>query len=82
MASVTVKDGVCYVNLDENFLTQIPNITPEVTIYSIANSLIEQLKNVNKVQISVNGDSKINYRDKFPLDAYYEKKEDLVLNGD
>jgi len=82
VASVTIQDGVCYVNLDENFLTQVPNVTPEVTIYSIANSLIEQLKNVNKVQISVNGDSKINYRDKFPLDAYYEKNLDIVLNSD
>ena len=82
VASVTIQDGGCYVNLDENFLTQVPNVTPEVTIYSIANSLIEQLKNVNKVQISVNGDSKINYRDKFPLDAYYEKNLDIVLNSD
>jgi len=80
VASVMIQDGICYVNLDENFLVQIPNVTPEVTIYSIANSLAEQLKNIDKVQISVNGDSKINYRDKLPLDAYYEKNMDLVLN--
>lgn len=82
VASVTIQDGICYVNLDENFLTQVPNVTPEVTIYSIANSLIEQLKNVNKVQISVNGDSKINYREKLPLDTYYERNLNIVLNDD
>lgn len=82
VASVAIQDGVCYVNLDESFLTQVPNVTPEVTIYSIANSLIEQLKNVNKVQISVNGNSKINYREKLPLDTYYERNLNIVLNSD
>ena len=31
--SVTVKDGICYVNLNESFLTQMTNVTSEVTIY-------------------------------------------------
>ena len=82
VASVTIQDKICYVNLDENFLAQVPNVTPEATIYSIANSLIEQLRNVNKVQISVNGDSKINYREKMPLDVYYERNLNIVLNND
>lgn len=81
VAGVTVQDGVCYVNLDETFLMQVPNVTAEVTIYSIVNSLVE-LGNINKVQISVNGDISIIYRDKFPLDAYYEKNLDIVVNDE
>ncbi len=77
VANVTVKDGVCYVNLDENFLTQIYNVTPEVTIFSITNSLVE-LTNVNKVQISVNGDSSGVYREKFNLSTYFERNLDIL----
>ena len=81
VASVTVQDGTCYVNLDETFLTQVPNVTAEVTIYSIVDSLVE-LKNVNKVQISINGDTNIIYRDKFNLADYYERNLDLIINDE
>ncbi len=77
VASVAVKDGICYVNLDETFLTQIYNVTPEVTIYSIVNSLVEQA-GVYKVQISVNGDSSGTYREKYSLTTYFERNLDLV----
>lgn len=53
--SVMTRDGICYVNLDENFLTVVNNVSTDVSIYSIVNSLIE-LSNVNKVQILVNGE--------------------------
>lgn len=81
VGSVTVQDGVCYVNLDETFLTQVPNVTAEVTIYSIVNSLVE-FSNVNKVQISVNGDTSITYREKYKLDTYFERNQDLVVNDE
>lgn len=77
VANVTVKDGVCYVNLDENFLTQTYTVTPEVTIFSITNSLVE-LNNVNKVQISVNGDTSGVYRDKYELTTYFERNLDII----
>ncbi len=77
VANVTVKDGVCYVNLDENFLTQIYAVTPDVTIYSIVNSLI-QLKSINKVQISINGDTSKTYREKYSFSTYFERNLDIV----
>ena len=43
------------VNLDSNFLTVINNVSTEVAVYSIVNSLVE-LDNINKVQILVNGE--------------------------
>lgn len=79
VASVAVQDGICYVNLDESFLTPVPNVTAEVTMYSIVNSLVE-LSNINKVQISVNGDSNVVFRDSFSLDKYYERNLDLIVN--
>lgn len=53
--NVTTKDGICYVNLDESFLTVPENVSMEAAVYSIVNSLAEQ-SNINKVQIMVNGE--------------------------
>ena len=77
LLSVNVKDGVCYVDFDSMFLTQIYNVTADVTIYSITNSLAE-LSNVNKVQISVNGDTNVNYKENVSLSNVFERNLGLV----
>lgn len=53
--NVMTKDGICYVNLDSAFLTVVENVSTEIAIYSIVNSLVE-LSNVNKVQVLINGE--------------------------
>lgn len=74
---VTVKDGICYVNLNGDFLNQPYNVTTDVTIYSITNSLVE-LSNVNKVQISVDGETNISYREKLSLNNLFERNLDML----
>lgn len=74
---VSTRDGICYVNLDETFLTQIYSVTPEVVIYSITNSLVE-LTSVNKVQLSINGRTDVVFREAFNLANLYERNLDLV----
>lgn len=78
--SVVVKDGVCYVNLSSAFLTQVYSISPEVAIYSVVNSLCE-ISGIGKVQISVDGDSSIVFREKMPLNAIYEFNRDILDKG-
>ncbi len=65
---VTLKDGTCYVNLSEHFLTQIYNVSSDVAIYSLVNTLVE-LPNVGRVQIAVNGDSNVMFRENTSLSA-------------
>ena len=77
--SVTSKDGICYVNLDETFLNQPYSTSAEVTIYSITNSLVE-LSNVNKVQISINGATNLSYREKISLSEVFERNLDLLAS--
>lgn len=55
IVNVMTKDGICYVNLDASFLTVVNNVSIDVAVYSIVNSLVE-LSNVNKVQILINGE--------------------------
>ena len=78
VVSVNVQDGICYVNLNSTFLTQIYNVTSDVTIYSITNSLVE-LTNVNKVQISINGDSNVTYKENTNLSTVFERNLELVV---
>lgn len=53
--SVSTQDGVCYVNLGNSFFNKTTNVSDEVMIYSIVNSLTE-LPSVNKVKILIDGD--------------------------
>ena len=75
--SVNVKDGICYVNLDSAFLSQPYNVTSDVTIYSITNSLVE-LPNVNKVQISINGETSILYKESISFTTIFERNLDIM----
>lgn len=77
LVSISVKDGICYVNFDENFLTQMYNVTTDVAIYSVVNSLIE-LNNVNKVQISINGETDLMFRESVSLSTMFERNLDLI----
>ncbi|MCM1252931.1 MAG: GerMN domain-containing protein [Clostridium sp.] len=80
IVSVTVNDRICYVNLDENFLSQPYNVTSDVTIYSLTNSLVE-LPNINKVQISINGETAVLYKETVNLTNMFERNLDLVTNA-
>jgi len=75
--NVTVKDNICYVNLSEDFLTQQSNVTPEVTIYSIVNTLIE-LNNINKVQIAIEGNNSVIFRETYELTTLFERNLDVL----
>lgn len=80
IVSVTVKDGTCYVNLSNEFLSQPYNVASDVTVYSITNSLVE-LSNVNRVQISVNGETNISYRENMSLNNVFERNLDILVPG-
>ncbi len=77
LISVSVMDGVCFVNLNDRFQIQDYSIDEPVVIYSIVNSLTE-LPTVRKVQISVNGETNMVYRQDMSLQETYSMNRDLV----
>lgn len=79
--NVTTKDGVCYVNLDTGFTAQGYDVLGTVTIYSIVNSLTE-LPDIKGVQILVNGETSINYKDNISLETTFQRNMELVEKGD
>lgn len=75
--SVLTKDGICYVNFDSTFLTESVDVSAELELYSIVNSLSE-LSYINKVQISVNGETNKKLRDEISLEYAFSRNLDLL----
>lgn len=75
--SVLTKDGICYVNFDPAFLTGSVDVSAELELYSIVNSLSE-LSYINKVQISINGETDRKLRDEISLEYTFSRNLDLV----
>jgi len=74
---ITTKDGICYVDFNDKFMTHIPEVDDEVIIYSVVNSLVE-LSGITKVKFTINGEVKKNYGDKIPFDGFFERKLEIV----
>ena len=81
LLSVTIKDGICYVNFDSAFLTGAYDVLPEVTVYSIVNSLIEGTE-AGQVQITINGETNAEYMDAVDLSQPLSENRDLLAVKD
>lgn len=77
LLSLYVKDGVCYVNFDENFANQSCNVDEDVMIYSLVNSLTE-IPTITKVQISINGVSNRMFKEKINLNTMFERNLEYI----
>lgn len=81
LVNVSVADRICYVSLDSGFRTQNYNVQEAIVIYSLVDSLTA-LPHIDKVQISVNGDTSGVYRESFPLGTIYEEDLSYVRLAD
>ena len=73
----STMDGLGYINLDQAFLNQVLPIQGDVALQSIVRSIVEAC-GVSKVQISINGESKVEYRDNISLDQFFEIDNSLM----
>lgn len=77
LLSVSMKEGICYLNFDEGLLTILPGITPEITIYSIVNSVLE-CGSLGQVQILINGESNVKFQESVDLSHAFSKNYVLI----
>lgn len=71
------KDEICYVDLSKEFLEPMENVSPEVSVYAIVNSLVER-DNVSKVQFTIDGEKVSTFRETMKFDVTFERNLDLV----
>lgn len=74
---VTTDRTNCYLNLDSVFISDALGIQEDIPIYSIVNSLADACQ-VKNVQISVNGESNMVFRESIQLNQFFKKREDLI----
>ena len=72
LITVSVVDGVCYVNVSDTIAVQNAEVNEEIVLYSIVNSLTE-IPGVTKVQIAINGSTEGKLRYTFDLSKMYER---------
>lgn len=76
--SVSVADGICYIDLSNEFLTGNSPVGMNLTVYSIVNSLAE-LNSVRKVQILIDGNITEITRDGVDLSQVFSRNLDIVV---
>ncbi len=81
LLSISTKDGICHVDFNQAFLEGVPGISPEVTIYSIVNSLTE-VSEITSVRISVNGSSNVLFKDQVDLSKNFVRNLDYIEKGE
>ncbi len=77
LLNVTVKDRIAYANFDKAIREAPYSVKEEVALYSIVNSLTA-LPGVDQVQISVDGSTEGVFLDHMPLDALYERNDEII----
>lgn len=77
--NLTIRDNICYLDLSRDFEQQDPNVSSEVIVYSIVDTLCE-LPEVTKVQFSVDGEQKEKYGDLEGFNKPLERNLDLLGN--
>lgn len=73
---MTIRDNICYVDFSREFTNPLPNISKEVTIYSVVN-LLAELPNVNKVQFTIDGEQIAKFGD-IDFSQAFERSLDVI----
>ncbi len=75
--SIVTLDYCCYVDLSSEFLNKVEEVSDELVVYSIVNSLTS-LPAVNKVKFTIDGAEVQNYGKISNFDQYFEINYDLI----
>lgn len=78
---VSMANGIVYVNLDQKALGESITVDSAVSVYSIVNSVLSA-GNANKVQISINGDTKVTFKETVDLNQVFEFNFMLLEGAD
>ncbi len=73
---ISVKDRICSIDFSKEFLETMEGVSPDVTIYSIVNTLVEQ-NNIDKVEFTIDGESISKFQN-ISLDQVFERNLKLI----
>lgn len=73
---VSTKDNICTVNFSKEFLNRLPDVSEEVVLYSVVNTLAE-LPGIYQVQFLIEGKQEKVYQ-KLDLSVFYERNLNVI----
>ena len=68
-------------NLGEQFVDEALPVDAQIPVYSIVNSLIAA-GNVSQVQISINGDTSLVFKDEVDMNQLFQVNHELEKGGE
>lgn len=74
---ISVKENTCYLDLSSEFLEKRSDISDDVAIYSVVNTMVE-LSNINKVQFSIDGEQVLLFDDEISFGEPFENNFNIV----
>lgn len=79
--NITTVDYTCYVDLSKEFMNRVDEISDELVVYSIVNSLVS-LPSINKVKFTIDGETVKSYGTVTNFDQFFEKNFNVVTNAE
>lgn len=76
--SVTSSNGICYVNLNDTFISSPLSVDEKIPIYSIVDSICENCRDIHEVQFAIDGDSNLTFRQTMKLGKPFKPDMSLV----
>ena len=77
--SLTKANGICYVDYNSVFQDYALNVSEQVAVYSVVNTLIAAI-DVDKVEISIEGNKEVTFGQNMQLYKFYEWNDSLLAN--
>ena len=78
LMDVSVSDGICYAKFDRIFLNCALDVSEEVAVYSVVNSLLSNIK-ADKVQILIDRQKEPVLGEEMQLYNFFEQNKSLVV---
>ena len=78
--SLTKANGICYVDYNSVFQDYALNVSEQIPIYSVVNTLIAAT-DVDKVEISIEGNKEVTFGQNMQLYKFYEWNDSLLASA-
>ena len=75
--NVTIRDNICYLDFSREFAELLPNVTSDVTVYSIVDTLCE-LPSISRVQFTINSGVRERYGETKGFNRALERNLDII----
>lgn len=75
---VAVENDTCIISMDNAYGQTAGGVTPEAAVYAVVNSICENC-DVDKVQIKIEGESEVKFRDVVDLSQGLTRNEEIVV---